>query len=70
MYFPFHNVCGHRTRANGFELVQGRFESNISKFFTTEAVSHWNVFLEKLWTSSLLEEFKTRLGEVLTNLES
>ena len=65
----FSQVCGNRTRGNGFKLKEGRFRLDIrKKSFTASVVRHWNRLPRDVVDAPPLETFKARLDQALGNL--
>ena len=59
----FSEVCGDRTRGNGFKLKKGRFMLDIrKKSFTVRVVMHWYRLLREVVDAPFLETLKVRLG--------
>ena len=65
----FSEVCGDRTRGNGFKLKKGRFMLVIrKKSFTVRVVRHWNRLPSVVVDAPSLKTFKVRLSQALSNL--
>jgi len=65
----FTSVCSDRTRSNSFKVKETRSRLDIrKKLFTLRVVRHWNRLSRLGVDASLLEVFKVRLGEALTDL--
>ena len=55
----FSQVCGDRTRGNGFKLKEGKFRLDIrKKSVTVRMVRHWNILPSDVIDALSLETFK------------
>ena len=62
-------ACRDRTRGNGFELKEGRFQLDIrKKFFTLRVVKPWHSVPREDVDAPSLEGFKARLDGTLSSL--
>ena len=58
-----------RTSSNGLKLQEARFSLNIRKnFFTVRAVRQWNQLLMEIVSALMLEAFKRKLDNFLSDV--